>query len=86
MQFKNSKNELLETTFSEGLMDKISAIVEDRLKKNDIYYSREGTKFKVPENHVSDLFYFQSEALLELMKTGDITMEMVAKDIMKNFG
>ena len=81
IKFKNSKGEELKTTLSDDIMNQIADIGEEKLKKANIFYKREGTKFFVPANKVETLLQFQEEANKELLQKGILTPEMLLGDL-----
>ncbi len=85
MKFKNKKGKTFKTTMSDDIINQVSDIVEQKLKAKGIFYIRNSEKFRVQQNDVNNLLRAQMEANEFLMKSGVITLEMIAKEIDKNF-
>jgi len=75
----------IKTRLSNEIMSTMSDIIEEKFKKSNIFYLREGTKFSTTQSNINKLLEFQYEANLELIEKGIITKEMLIADIDANF-
>lgn len=71
----------LKTTMSDSIMNKIADLIEKDLTDKGIFYLRKGTKFNLLESQMEELYKSQEKANLKLISTGEITMDMVSKDL-----
>lgn len=85
MEFRNKKGELLKTNLPEDIMNQIAEMIELELKRDGVFYFRNGTKFNVKPNDVNKLLDAQMGASKKLFQDGVITLEMIRNDINTNF-
>jgi|688.fasta_scaffold1829107_1 hypothetical protein len=71
----------MKTTLPDNVMTQISDITENKLKKNNIPFTRNDTVFDLKKEHQMKLMQFQSEATLELVESGVITPEMIEAEM-----
>ncbi len=60
---------------ADDLMNKICDLSEVELKKQGIFYIRNGSVFTVKEKNIPDLFEIQSSVTFSLVEKGEITIE-----------
>jgi len=81
VEFRNKKGELLKTTMSDDVMDKVADIVENKLRENGMFYIRNGTVFSVENGKINHLLTLQLEATKELIDNGVITDDMIKTEV-----
>lgn len=84
LKFLNQKGQKCKTLMPDEVMNRMGDIIEANLKKQSVYYIREGSKFNVGQKDVSVLLENQMSATLQLISEGVISMDMVFNDLKAN--
>ena len=83
-KFHNKKGKELRTTLPDHIMEQIYLEAEKYFEERDIYFERKGSVFRVPEEHLEELWKAQLHANRVLLKKGVLTQKMLDDDAKAN--